>query len=276
MRILPCTLCLLWLALVPSLALAQGGGASSKPTIAQQMRTTGVASPGYMQGELLKDLKANLEKEFGTDRSGEMMSTLAGQNLDASDVTDLFNGKATRSGMQDMFGAKRNELSGVERALKETVGEKNRKMLFGVIVIVMVADFDLPPDSEFCKQVCASRDEMSEEDLEKILKGNRSKGTMGSCFGLSSKDDQDLMQDVMKRVDELPFKDHPMAESLGMGSPKSFDASKCPKLAKGMPGFGENTDGKAGGLPVDAKLPPCPFAGENLKDLFEPEDSSGG
>ncbi len=165
--------CLLALALLSPLAWAQGGGASQKPTIAQQMRTSGSASPGYMQGELLKDLQRNLDKQFGADRSGEMMQTLKGQELKSDDIRNLLNGKTTKSGLQDLLGAKRDELDGVQAALGDTVDGKNRKMLFGVIVIVMVVDFDLAADSEFCKQVCGSRDAMSEDDFEKLLNDSR-------------------------------------------------------------------------------------------------------
>ena len=104
-------------------------------------------------------------------------------DLGGADALDLLNGNTTKSGLQDMFGASRNELSRLEEVLGNSVDDKNRKMFFGVMIVVMVVEFDVDPDSDFCKQACGARDEMDSEDFEKMLKGNVSSKTIGEAPG---------------------------------------------------------------------------------------------
>jgi hypothetical protein len=142
-------------------------------------------------------------------------------------------------------------------------------MFFGIMIFIMVVDFDLDPTSEFCSQACGARDEVSDENFEKLLKGNVSVKVIMIVFGFESKDDGKFMQEIMNGMQQSPFGSHPMAQSMGMGGSGGFDPSKFPTMGEGMPGFGgEFQGGMAGGMPFDQKMPPCPYYGANLEELL--------
>jgi hypothetical protein len=252
-------------------AFAQGAGGGTKKTIAEQLRDSGTAGPGYIQEEFLGGLKGGLKEQFGEERSNEMWEKFQGEDLDEKEILGLMNGETTKSGLQDMFGAERGELGGLLDAIKEMVGEKEKSIFFGIVIIVMIVDFDVDPSSDFFKQVVNSKDEMSDKDFGKLKKGNVSKNTCGEAFGFDNKDDQKFMQQIMNGANQSPFMSHPMGQSMGDDKMKKgeFDASKFPELQEGMPGFGEDfADGMAGGFPFDQEMPPCPFMGGNMQAIF--------
>ncbi len=270
---------LLAVVCVAGVAYAQGAGSGSgKKTIAQQLREEATAGAGYIQQDFINNVGEGLTEAFGSKRSNQMMETLTGQGLSQKDTLDLLNGKTTRSGLQDMFGASRAELSDLEKILGNSVDNKNRKMFFGVMVVVMVIDFDVDPDSDFCKQACGARDEMDSDAFAKMLKGSVSTNTIKDGFGFGDKADCKFMQQILNQMMQSMFFQHPMAESMGMNRGKPLspkDMSQFGQLSEGMAGFpGEgNTfgEGMAGGMPFDVKMPPCPFAGGNFESLFGEE-----
>ena len=265
---------------VAGFAYGQGAGAGAgKKTIAQQLREEATAGAGYIQQDFLNSFGEGLTESFGEQRAKQMMETLKSQGLSDKDTLDLLNGKTTRSGLQDMFGASRGELSRLEEVLGKSVDGKNRKMFFGVMVVVMVIDFDVDPDSDFCRQACGARDEMDSEAFDKMLKGSVSTNTIKDGFGFGDKDDCKFMQQILNQMMQSMFFQHPMAQSMGMnrGKPLSAkDLEQFGELGKGMAGFpGEgNTfgEGMAGGMPFDMTMPPCPFAGGNFESLFGEEE----
>jgi len=261
---------LLALAFAGSVALAQGSGApSERGKLTQQLRDNMISGAGNVQNDFTNNLGRNLEEQFGLKRSGEMMTSLKGQDLSANDSLKLLNGDLTKSQLQDLLGASRGEMEGVEKAVEDTVDDKDRKLFIGIIIVILVTDHDIDPSSEFCQQVCGARDEMSAENFEKLKKGSRSKSTLKDCFGFSDKGDLSLMQDAMNGAMSSPMMNHPMCKSLGMGDQAKFDPSQFPKLEEGMPGFGGFGDGTAGGLPFDSELPPCPFAGPDFDEALD-------
>ena len=266
------------------LALAQGAGAGAgKETIAQKMIKEATAGPGYIQQDFVNSVGTGLTEQFGEKRADQMLETLGGQNLSDKDALGLMNGTTTKSGMQDMFGASRSELSRLERVLEGAVDDKNRKMFVGVMVVVMVVEFDVDPGSDFCKQACGARDEMDSDSFQKMLKGNVSSSTIQDAFGMSDKGDCKFMQEILNQMMQSMFFQHPMAQSMGMnrGKPLSKeDMSQFGDLSEGMAGFpgGDSpfAEGMAGGMPFDMEMPPCPFAGGNFKSMFGEKEGDGG
>lgn len=271
------------LLLAGGVVLAQGAGAgSSKKTIAEELRASATAGPGYIQGEFVSDLSNGLEQRFGEERSKQMLDRLGQSGLDSQGVCGLMNGQTTTSGLQDLFGARRSELPGLEDALGEAVDGKNRKMFFGIMIFVMVVDFDVDADAEFCRQAFGAQGEMSKESFDKLTRGNVSTNTIGEAFGFQDKSDCKFMQEILNAMMSSVFMQHPMGASMGMGGGQPLteqQRGQFPQLGEGMPGFpapGSGFEnGTAGGLPFDMEMPPCPFAGGNLKDFFSEEDATG-
>ena len=268
-------------------ALAQGAGAGAgKETIAKTLIEEATAGPGYIQEDFVNSVGTGLTEQFGEKRADQMLESLGNRDLSEKDVLRLMNGTTTKSGLQDMFGASRSELSRLEKVLDGAVDDKNRKMFVGVMVVVMVVEFDVDPGSDFCKQACGARDEMDSDSFQKMLKGNVSSSTIQDAFGMSDKGDCKFMQEILNQMMQSMFFQHPMAQSMGMnrGKPLSKeDMSQFGELSEGMAGFpGADSpfaEGTAGGMPFDMEMPPCPFAAGNFKSMFgetEGEGEDGG
>jgi len=263
--------------------IAFGQGAASgtaKKTIAEQLRDNATAGPGYIQGDFVSHLSTGLTQRFGEDRSQQMIQQLDQSGLDSKGVISLMNGQTTSSGLENMFGASRSELSSVEAAVGDAVDSKNRSMFFGIMIYVMVVDFDVDADAEFCQQAFGAETEMSKDALTRLTRGNVSTSSIQEAFGFQDKSDCKFMQDVLNAMMSSAFVRHPMAASLGMGGGKTLsdqDRSQFPQLMEGMPGFPSAgsgfENGTAGGLPYDRAMPPCPYGGPNLKEFFSPEES---
>lgn len=269
--------------LAGGVAFAQGAGSgSTKKTIAEELRSSATAGPGFIQSEFVSDLSTGLSARFGEERSKEMLDRLGQSGLDSQGVCNLMNGQTTTSGLQDLLGARRSELPGVEEALGEAVDGKNKKMFFGIMIFVMVVEFDVDADAEFCRQAFGAQGEMSKESFTKLTRGNVSTNTIGDAFGFQDKSDCKFMQEIMNAMMSSMFMQHPMCASLGMGGGQPLSEEQMqqfPQLGEGMPGFpapGSGLEnGTAGGLPFDKEMPPCPFAGGNLKEFFAPPEEAG-
>jgi hypothetical protein len=261
---------LLCALLTGGVAFAQGaGGVTNKKTIAQQITDAATAGPGYMQQDFLTGLKGNLKDQLGEKRADEMWKEFQGQELTEKDILELMNGDATKSDLKDFFGASSGELEKLQKALEEAVDDKNQGMFFGIVIFIMIVDFDVDPSSDFFSQVCKSKDEMSKDDFEKLMAGNVSTKTCGSAFGFENKDDQKFMQQILNGANQSPCMNHPMGESMGIGDPGKMDKDQFPMMAEGGPGSGtEFQDGMSGGFPFDQDMPACPFMGGNMDGIF--------
>lgn len=270
---------LLGAALLAGAASAQGAaGGGKKPTIGEQIKEQGIAGPGFVQEQFLGGLETKLGETFGETKGDQYMESL-GKNPDVTsdDMVDLMNGEVSESELQKMFGAPKSDSKQIEGCVKEQVGDKNKCMFFGMVLIVVIGDFGMDPTSDFTKQIAGSREGIKEEDFQKLLQSNVSTNTIGKCFGFENKDDQKLMQEILNALQQCPFVNHPMAKSLGMGDKKPLDRSKFPQLGAGMPGSGEAfAGGEAGGCPFDMEMPPCPFFGSNLDSFFSGCATGGG
>jgi len=274
-RIVP-LLPLLLAAAATGLVFAKGEGAGAAGKRVQRSATAG---PGYIQDQFFGGFRKALDKGVGRRRAERFLDRLAASKLERDDVLGLVNGRIERDRFRPWFGVdRRDERRDIETALGTAVEEKDRRILFGVLLRALIRDFDVDPTSEFVRQVVRSRDAMSEDDFRAILRGSWAKSTIGDAFGLRSRRDQDFMQDVLKRVWEQPYFTHPMASSLGrrMGGARrdKFDPKAFPALAQGMPGAEpEYAAGKAAGFPFDLALPACPFAGPEVDEYYKELDA---
>ncbi|MGH7162614.1 MAG: hypothetical protein ACREID_03950 [Planctomycetota bacterium] len=268
-------------ALLAGVALGQGAGGNDRgivgDAIHDQLRKDSLAGPGFVQNDFLSGLAENLQSQFGEERGQELYDNLKDEQLGAGDLVELMNGDATKSELQDYFDCGQSDLPRLEAAVEETVEDKDRKICFGVIVFIMVIDLDCDPKGDFCQQIAGAQEEISDENFEKLCKGNVSTKVLGECFGLESKDDMKFMQEVLNALMSSAFVQHPLAKSLGMGKEGQYDRSQFPKLGEGMPGFGGEYDsGTAGGFPFDKGMPPCPYMGDNMDSLFPDAGSEAG
>jgi len=210
--------------------------------------------------------------QFGVEPGWERNNwALAGATLEPKEVLSLVNGETTKGALRDLLGARGDEPSLVQEALDRAVAEKDKKLLFGVLVMTMALEGDVDPSSEFCRVVGGSRG-LDDKQFEKLCRGNVGTSFIRECFGFTSKDDQKDMQRFLLRTWDSPYLLHPLGASLAKrgGVTGTFDAKKFPKPAAGMPGCGdEYKSGEAGGLPFDKGLPPVPYYGENLEEFFE-------
>lgn len=250
---------------------AKSPARAQRPTAAERLALKATAGPGYIQQSFVGGLEASFGEQFGPVPAGRMIELLRKRGLDADDALGLMNGRRMmKSDLRKTFGLRGAQLDDAEKAIGRAVDAKDRALYFGVLLTAMVADFDVDPAGEFCKQIVAARG-MSADDFRQLRAGVMSRSLCEDAFGLDDEDDQRFMQDVLKRVNRSPLLKHPMAGSLGLGR-GGFDRDAFPVLRPGMPGSGDAfADGSAGGLPFDKDLPPCPFAGENLEGFFEGE-----
>jgi len=256
-------------AFLAASASAQGAGGGGKQTIAEQIKKESMAGAGYVQKDFLGGLGSKLTDAFGKTKGEKYLETLS-ENPDVSpeDLLDLMNGEVTESEIQKMFGAPKSDSDRLEKCVKDEVKEKNKCVFFGIVVVIAVCDFGVDPTADFAKQICGSREEITDEEMQKLQLKNFSKKTIEECFGFKGEEDQDFMQQILNALGSSPFLSHPLAKSLGMAGKKAFSRDDFPKLGEGMPGFGgEFESGEAGGCPFPKDLPPCPFFGENLGAL---------
>ncbi|MHC4960295.1 MAG: hypothetical protein ACYTGN_18240 [Planctomycetota bacterium] len=251
------------LAILLGAALMGGlAAANAKPDL-----RSSVAGPGFIQDEFLTGFKDGLSDALGDKRCGEMLASLAGQDLEGKDVVGVMNGTLTKSQLKDFFGAKRSEIDKLDKSLDESVKDKDQRFFFGIMFATMVGDFDVDPTGEFCKQALGAKDAMTDENWDKLLKGNVSKNTLKDCFGFSDKEDLSFMQEIVNGMKSSGMFNHPMCESMGLGDASKMRRKDFPRFRKGNAGHGGNKDGKAGGLNCDLDLPPCPFMGSNMDEL---------
>ncbi|MFI5402303.1 MAG: hypothetical protein ACHQ1G_05150 [Planctomycetota bacterium] len=257
---------------VAALATAQG-----KPTIAEQLRggkandqlrsdlgLRGTAGPGYIQQDFFKTLRAALKDKFGDKRGEELYQHLLSHNVSAQEVMDLMNGRRlTESKLKRLFGATDAELDRLRMCIEEALRAKDRKIFFGILMQVMIQTGN--NDETTLQKAGSAVGAMSEADLQKLARGAVSTGTIGEAFGIKDKGSCKQMQDALLAMRESPLVNHPMCESLGMAKPGGCKPEGFAEPAEGMPGCGDEfKDGMAGGLPFDTKLPPLPYAGENM------------
>lgn len=248
--------------ILASLALAQGG----EQTTARLLHES-TAGPGFIQQEFVASLWQELADAFSPERADRMVATLRRQKLKPRHVMQLLNGQVTRSTLKNYFGVGGREIERVDKAVENAVDTKNRSLFFGVMLYTMLKEFDVNPTAEFCKQTCAARTELDDDDFRQLRTKVRSRKLIAKCFKLEDREDQKFMREILMRMQELPFFGHPICASLGSGL--GYHPRRFPKLAAGMPGHGDEfAKGEAGGLPFDPELAPCPFFGSNIDKYF--------
>lgn len=251
--------------------------AQNKPTIAEQLRggtanqevrdelgLKGTAGPGYIQQGFLDTLQKTLEEKFGKERGDELAQDLKDEKLSPQEVMNLLNGKMTGGQLSNACNATKGEGERLEAAVEEAVGDKDKKCFFGILVIIVVCD-SKTEDEDFLKQMCKGMEGMDQGSADRLMRGDVSTGAIEDCFGFSDKDMCKQMQEALNKLRSSPLANHPMCESMGIGKKGKFNPEDFAKPAEGMPGCGDEfAGGEAGGLPFDCKLPPLPFAGENM------------
>ncbi|MFQ5844590.1 MAG: hypothetical protein ACE5JG_06320 [Planctomycetota bacterium] len=249
-------------------ALAQGAGpGGTNPTLGQQLKdqfkNAAMSGTGFTQQNFMNTLQTNLNEQFGDKTGTQYLQNFQqnGQRLQGSDMVGLMNGNMPTQKVQDLFGASSQHKEGLQSCIEKCVQDKDRKMFFGVIIVILVDAHDMDPGGDFVNQVAGARDEMPTDLFERFTAGSVSKNNIKEGFGFTHKDDLKLMQGVLNEAQDSPFMDHPLAQSLGMGNSQQFDASKLPQMGPGMAGFGQFQNGQAGGMPMPQDLPPMPFMG---------------
>ena len=252
-------------------AQGAGGGGVNKPTIGQQLVNQAMSGSGFAQEDFMGTINTGLEETFGTKTGGKMQENFQNNagGLEGKEMTQLMNGQMPTQKVQELFGASNSQKSQLEEIINGAVDDKDHKIFFGIIIVILVSEHGMDPEGDYCQQVAAARDEISEKAFEKLKDGNVSRKTCKEAFGFSNKEDQKVMQEALKSMGNSPFMSHPTAESLGMASKGArFDPEKFGEFGEGMAGFGQYEDGMAGGAPMP-ELPPLPFLGPNMGEMFE-------
>ena len=250
------------------LGLALGGNAlgQGKPADSGQdeLSKKVVASAGYIQEQFVKQLTASLGEQFDLVRAKKMLTHLVELDVEARDVAKIMNLRVSKKDIERFFGvSRRRSVDRAKEALKATVEEKDKRIFFGVMLYVMLTEFEIDPTSEFCQQACGALDSLESDDFKK-LRETASTRMIGKVFGFRHQRDRKDMQEILRKTRDSVFMTHPMGESIGLRSRKRFDRRKFPKLDPKMTGANNAyKDGKAGGLPFDITMPPCPFLGED-------------
>ncbi len=252
-------------------AQGAGGGGPSKPTLGQQIVNQAMSGSGFAQEDFMGTVNTGLKEKFGSTTGGKMQQNFQNNagSLEGKEMTQLMNGQMPSQKVQELFGASNSQKSRLKEVIEEAVDDKDHKVFFGIIIVILVSELGIDPEGDFCQQVAGARDEISDDTFEKLKDGNVSRKTCKEAFGFSNKEDQKIMQEALKGMSDSPFMSHPTCESLGM-APKGakFDPEKCGEFGEGMAGFGQYEDGMAGGAPMP-ELPPLPFLGTNMGEIFE-------
>ena len=261
------------LLLVSAPAFAQGAGGSAPGAAGQALKNSlgknTTAGPGAIQKDFLSNLKGGLSDKLGKKAGGKLFDNLQNESLSSNDVQKLMNGNTTKSQMKNWFGANNRQIDKVEKSVDGAVDQKNRSGFFGILIIVMVGDFGVDPSADFASQCAGAKNELDADMFKKLCAGNVSTSTIKDAFGLDSKSDCKFMQQILNSMQSSPFAQHPMMQSMGMGSGGKYDKKKFPSLDEGMPGFDMEKEGLAGGLECDFELPPCPFLSGSFEDLLK-------
>ncbi len=248
---------------------AKNPGGKMSDTI-KDFKKTGTSGPGFVQEDFVNNLGGNINETFGEKKGELIFDNFKKSDTSSEEMVDLMNGKMSKKDIKKKFGVGQKSAKKIEEDIEEAVDDKNKKMFFGIIIVILVGEHGIDPKGDFAQQVASSRDEISEEDFKKLLENQvTSKKFMDECFGFGHKEDQKLMSDACKELFNSKMVMHPMAESMGFDS-KKFNSDDFMQLGKGMPGFGGDFEGgMAGGMPFPTDLPPMPFMGENMGDFFE-------
>ena len=255
-------------ALFAFLSLTLGGIALGQHKTADsgrdQLSHKVVASAGYIQEHFVKQLAASLGEQFDLLRAKKMVARLVELEVEARDVAKIMNLRVSKKDVERFFGvSQRRSVDRAKEALAATVEEKDKRIFFGVMLHVMLHEFEIDPTSEFCRQACGALDSLESDDFKK-LRTTVSARMIGKVFGFRDQRDRKDMQRILRKTRGSVFMTHPMGESIGLRSLRRFDRRKFPKLDPKMTGAGgAYKDGKAGGLPLDITMPPCPFLGED-------------
>jgi hypothetical protein len=260
---------LLTLTTLTALALAQGQQTT------ETFYVKGACGPGYVQRDFLDGLLLRLGQEFGESHAETLVANLRAAAIDSARAIDLMNGRLTDAELKQLFGLQHEKPQFVRKALEEAVADKDRRLLFGALMRTAV-EKGVDPSSEFC-QFGRSRDEITDDQFDRLCRGETSASLMRDCFRLRQRDDQRAMQGYVAATRMSPYLLHPLGASLALrakrsskrGGAEAYDPSKFPTVRDEMPGYGDDfNDGKAGGLPFDKTLPPVPYYGKNLEDFF--------
>jgi len=238
----------------------------------KEMKTKGNAGPGFVQGDFISGLEDKLTEKFGEKKGGMFFDNMKSSGATSKDTTDLMNGKSSKKDLKELFGCSSGDAKKIEGLVDEQVEDKNKKMFFGVIIIILVEDMGMDSSGDFMQQVAGGGNEINPDDFEKLMNGSFSTKIMAVIFGFGHKSDQKTMQSACNQAAGSAMMQHPLAGSMSFGQKQggSFDPSQFMKGGEGMPGFGEGfEDGMSGGMPFPSELPPMPFMGENMGEFFE-------
>lgn len=251
------------LGALAALALAQG----------QQTReaffTSGTAGPAYVQVDFLDALRLRLGREFGETRADAMLKSLRAAAPGAERTLALLNGALKDDEIRKLLGLRHERIEFVRTALDAAVTDKDKRLLFGTLVRTMV-EKGVDPSSEFC-QLGRFRDKLTDDQFERICRGEANGALIRDCFGLKARSDQAELEGYLRATRSSPYLLHPVGASLARRARLAgkYDRTKFPTPRDEMPGCGnEYKDGTAGGLPFDKGLPPVPYYGRNLEDFF--------
>lgn len=251
------------LGTLAALALAQGRQTR------EAFFTAGAAGPGYVQVDFVDALRLRLGREFGDARAKAMIESLRAAAPDAKRMLALVNGAPDDAELKRLLGLRHERLGFVRTALDAAVADKDKRLLFGALVRTMV-EKGVDPSSEFC-QLGRFRDRLTEDQFDRICRGEATGALIRDAFGLKSRSDQGDLEGYLVATRASPYLLHPVGASLARRAQLrgKYDPTKFPTPRDEMPGYGNQyKDGTAGGLPFDKGLPPVPYYGRNLEDFF--------
>jgi len=198
-----------------------------------------------------------------------MIQSLCAAAPDAKRMLALVNGTADDAELKRLLGLRHERIGFVRAALDAAVTDKDRRLLFGALFRTMV-EKGVDPSSEFC-QLGRFRDKLTDDQFDRICRGEATAALLRDGFGLKSRSDQSDLAGYLAATRASPCLLHPLGASLVRRAQLrgKYDPTKFPAPRDEMPGYGnEYKDGTAGGLPFDKGLPPVPYYGRNLEDFF--------
>jgi hypothetical protein len=251
------------LGIMAALALAQGRQTR------EAFFTSGACGPGYVQADFLDALRLRLGREFGQHRADAMLKSLRAAAPDAAAMLALLNGAPDDDEIRRLLGLRHERLQFVRGALAGAVADKDKRLLFGALVRTMV-EKGVDPSSEFC-QLGRFRDRLTDDQFDRICRGEATGALIRDAFGLKARRDQSDLEGYLVATRASPYLLHPVGASLARRARLrgDYDPAKFPKPRDEMPGYGNQyKDGTTAGLPFDQGLPPVPYYGRNLEDFF--------